>query len=398
MATHTARQAPGRWAWGGITVLFSWALISSSCGGGDGAATPVTPPAPRPARQLTSMEIFAEQTLVRVGQAIGPLVVYGQYDDGTTGTVNVTWTSSDPAIAEVAEDGTVTGIGTGKTTITASFEAFTETIELEVEEPNVRTVRDQPDDFAGPQIHVVYALPSNAEDLNLDRYGDIARSFEHIQAWLVDAIGYRLRLDTHAGELDVSYLRLPFTNMEIRNAGFFEVMDFIYSGIADQVGVRSEKTYAVYYFGESVFGGLGAVQPRLAVTMVDTVTRRQRVLPGRYPEGAGYWEAVMVHELFHTFGAVPTCAPNEGGGFHVTDSGDDLMFAGLYENPADGVGNVAIDVGRDDYFEHGRADCLDTAHNPFWERVAAGRAGSGAAARLRFDAGPGDWPFRCGLH
>ena len=336
--------------------------------------------------------------MIRVGQAIGPLVVYGQYDDGTTGTVDVTWTSSDPAVAEVAEDGTVTGIGTGETTITASFEEFTETLELEVDEPNVRTTRDQPDDFTGPQIHVVYALPSNAEDLNLDRYGDIARSFEQIQDWLVDAIGYRLRLDTHAGELDVSFLRLPFTNMEIRTAGFFDVMSFLHEGIQAQVGARHDKAYAVYYFGESAFGGLGSVEPRLAVTMVDTVTGRPRVLPGRHPEGASFFEAVMVHELLHTFGAVPTCAPNEGRGHHVTDFGEDLMYAGFYENPEDGVGNVAIDVGRDDYFEHGRADCLDAAHSPFWERVGPGRTASSAPASFHFEAGPGEWPIRCGLH
>ena len=69
------------------------------------------------------------------------------------------------------------------------------------------------------------------------------------------------------------------------------------------------------------------------------------------------------------------------------------MYAGFYENPEDGVGNVAIDVGRDDYFEHGRADCLDTAHSPFWERVGAGRAASGAAAGFHFEVGPGDCRF-----
>lgn len=398
MFTYATSGSRRRSACGGAILFVSWALISSSCGGGDGTGTPVTPPAPRPARQLTGFEIFAEQTTIRVGQAIGPLVAYGQYDDGTTGTVTVSWTSSDPAVAEVAEDGTVTGVRVGTATITASFEEFTETIALEVDQANVRTIRDQPDDMAGPQIHVVYALPSDAEDQNLDRYGYIARSFEQIQDWLVDAIGYRLRLDTHGGELDVSFLRLPFTSTEIRSAGFFEVMSFIYEEIAAQIGARNEKTYAVFYFGESVFGGLAAVEPKLAVTMVDTVTRRQRVLPGQHPEGAAYWEAVMVHELLHTFGAVPTCAPHEGRGFHVTDSGDDLMYGGFYENPEDGVGNVAIDVGRDDYFEHGRADCLDTAHNPFWERVAVGREVSGPAKGFHFEAGSGDWPFRCGVH
>ena len=396
--TGTVARSKGVHGWGWGALLLLPVLVSLSCGGGDGAGTPATPQAPAPApRQLIGMEVFAEQTLIRVGQVLGPLVVYGEYDDGTSGTVNVTWTSSDPSVAEVAEDGTVTGGGVGTVTITASFEGFAATLDLEVDEANVRTIRDQPDDFPGPQIHVVYALPSDGEDLNLDRYGDIARSFEQIQDWLMEDIGYRLRLDTHAGELDVSFLRLPFTNQEIRSAGIFEVTSFIYDGIAAHVGLANEKTYAVYYFGASAFGGLANFGLRLATTMADP-QNRTRFLPGRYPDGAAYFEAVMVHELFHTFGAVPRCAPNEGRGFHVTDSGEDLMFAGIYETPAEGVGNVAIDVGRDDYFQHGRADCLDIADSHFWERVGPGRVASGVAKSRRVQLPPRDWPFRCGLH
>ena len=357
--------------------------VSLSCGGGAGAGTPATPQAPRPApRQLIGMEIFAEQRSIRVGQVSSPLVVYGEFDDGTSGTVNVIWTSSDPSVAEVAEDGTVTGAGVGMATITASFEGFTATIELAVDEANVRATRDRPDDFAGPQIHVVYALPSDGEDLNFDRYGDIARSFEQIQDWLMDDIGYRFRLDTHAGELDVSFLRLRATSQEIRATGIFDVVSFIHEGIEAQVGLVQDKVYAAYYFGESTFGGVGHSVLRLGTTMVDP-NYRSRYLPGRYPDGAGYFEQVMVHELFHVFGAVPSCAPNEGLGAHVTDSGEDLMFAGIYEDPADSVGNVAIDVGRDDYFEHGRSDCPDLADSRYWERVGPGRAAAGTPESRR---------------
>ena len=394
----TAAQCCGGYGWGLWALLLFPVLVSLSCGGGDGAGTPATPQAPAPApRQLIGMEVFAEQTLIRIGQVLGPLVVYGEYDDGTSGTVNVTWTSSDASVAEVAEDGTVTGTGIGKATVTASFEGFTATIVLEVDEANVRTIRDQPDDFAGPQIHLVYALASDGEDLNFDRYADVARSFEQIQDWLMDDIGYRLRLDTHAGELDVSFLRLPFTNQEIRGAGIFDVLDFIYEGISAQIGLANEKTYAVYYFGESAFAGLANFGLGIAAMMVDP-TGGARYLPGRYPDGVGYSEEVMVHELFHTFGAVPSCAPNEGLGFHVTDSGEDLMFAGIYEERAEGVRSLVIDVGRDDYFQHGRADCLDIADSHYWERVGPGRAASAVAGSRRLQLPPRDWPFRCGSH
>ena len=58
--------------------------------------SPTTPPPapPRPPRTLTGLEPFAPRTDIRVGQKIGPLVAYGNYDDGTTGTVNAEWTST----------------------------------------------------------------------------------------------------------------------------------------------------------------------------------------------------------------------------------------------------------------------------------------------------------------
>ena len=71
----------------------------------------------------------------------------------------------------------------------------------------------------------------------------------------------------------------------------------------------------------------------------------------------------MVHELFHTMGAVPECAPNEGQGRHVIDDATDVMWAR--------AGNVGwdlteIDVGRDDYYLHGNPGCLDIADSPLW--------------------------------
>ena len=42
----------------------------------------------------------------------------------------------------------------------------------------------------------------------------------------------------------------------------------------------------------------------------------------RFPFAPGF---TMIHELFHTFGAVESCAPNADGGSHVTDDPQDIM-------------------------------------------------------------------------
>ena len=94
-----------------------------------------------------------------------------------------------------------------------------------------------------------------------------------------------------------------------------------------------------------------------------------------------------IHEIIHTFGAVPSCAPNVTPGLHVNDSRLDIMGGGTF------IGSV-LDWGRDDYFKHGRAGCLDIAvSNPYWAP-----APGGSTARLHSRSGGGSWsiPLRCG--
>ncbi len=389
------RMPSEKWFLPGFGLLAAAVLLTLSCGGGENSGTPVAPTTPRPPpRQLTGLEVFVERTQIRVGQAVGPLVAYGQYDDGTTGSVNATWTSSDPAVAEVAEDGIVTGVSAGVVEINATFESFTETVDFEVDEPNPRNTRDQPDDTSGPQIHVVYALPSDVEDGNLDRYGDIARSFAAIQNWLSEDIGYRLLLDTYGGDLDVTFLRLPFTHQEGDGRSGSLVFD-LEQAIRDSIGIAPNKIYAVYYGGRSagVCGSANLGGPVGAVYVHRDGCSNSS--PGMDPEVASTYEGVMVHELLHVYGAVASCAPHQGGGAHVQDDPADVMYAGTEREPR---AEALVDVGRDDYFGHGRADCLDTANSRFWERVESRRAWSPGRRSSHVDIPVADWPLRCELH
>jgi hypothetical protein len=69
---------------------------------------------------------------------------------------------------------------------------------------------------------------------------------------------------------------------------------------------------------------------------------------------------VALHEMLHGIGAVPTCAPRYTtlGGGHVTDP-NDLMYYSAGSQPK------FLDIGRDDYFGHGRTDCPDLARSPY---------------------------------
>ena len=74
------------------------------------------------------------------------------------------------------------------------------------------------------------------------------------------------------------------------------------------------------------------------------------------------WEYtyLFAHELAHLLGAVESCAPNEGRGAHVLDDRRDLLYAGPGRRD---WSNLILDVGRDDYYMHGRSGCRDISEH-----------------------------------
>ncbi len=440
--------------------------VCLSCGQ-DGGSNPVTPPTPAPTpREQTGITIVSPRSDLRVGEVLPLLRAYGQYDDGTTGTVVAAWTSSDPTVAEVSGDGIVTGMGVGPVEVTASLDGFSASVTFAVELPEERSPLDRPDDHDGPQVHVIYAVASDVEDGNLDRYGNIARSMEAIQNWIGAELGYRLLLDTYEGELDVTFLRLPFPSgesapgaspteppqpegddpgdppagesagqaddpgapgvqdpepesrdpgesgaqdpePESEDPGASRVQDPEPEGgdpgvwlvdelervIGETIGIQDHKVYAVYYVGRSD-GLCGSAQVLGRVAAVYVGDACSGSLPGADPEVASTYEAVMLHELFHVFGAAAVCDPQEGAGPHVRDDPLDLMASGPERGPRD---EVVIDVARDDYFGHGRADCPDIAESRFWERIPADFAPAELDRYPLVDVPAADRPLRCEL-
>ena len=368
-----------------ILVLPLFAFVAS-CGGEGVSPTAPPPTPPRPPRHLTEIEPFSPRTDIRVGERVGPLVVYGNFDDGTTGSLDAEWTSSDPEVIAIGEDDFAEGVATGTAVVTAAFEGFEAELDFLVEDPSPRSETDRPDDIGGPQVHFVYAVPSDWADRNRDRFGEIERSVAAIQNWLPEEIGQRLRVDTYEGRPDVSFLRLPFTHQE--GDGFGGNLVSHLRQDASRLGITGDKIPMFYYEGSAIgvcgsafFDGGGAVYVGPGCSGAEV---------GIDEETVSTYEAVMVHELFHVFGAVASCAPNYIQGSHVGDEPADLMYVGLERGFRDE--RTVIDIGRNDYYGHGRPDCLDVSGSRFLEPATGFAAGS-RSVDVRIPAG--DWPLRC---
>jgi hypothetical protein len=234
---------------------------------------------------------------------------------------------------------------------------------------------DRADDVEGFQIHFLYILPSDGVDDFLDVNGKIALSAAAMNSWLEGQTQHRLRFDTYEGELDVSFMRLPYTADEIDNLGT-SVLSLVEYEIKTSGFNASQKLFVVYYDGFFVskegYCGLASYPPDGAgVTAVlllrgynpeyDLVCPRQFTQSEDY---TGYFEMTILHELLHLMGAVPACAPSYTDG-HVNDSTQDLMYY-QYDGSYSPL-YTQLDFGNDDYYGHGNPQCVDLARSIFLE-------------------------------
>ena len=237
-----------------------------------------------------------------------------------------------------------------------------------------RTILDRPDDTSGYQIHAMYVLPSDGTDEQVDLDGSITSSVAAFQEWLEDQTGGRqLREDTYLGSLDITFFRLSRSDADIRSYGGF-VRDQIEFELLAAGFNEPTKIYVVYYGGGSNFScGAGAWPPDiignvaamyLHGTPPDAPPCAVNPLGGPHApgEGLGYFEAGMLHEILHTIGFVPSCAPDHHLRGHVSNDPRDLMYAG----PLPWRSGI-LDVSQKNYYTHGNAECLDLANSIFLE-------------------------------
>lgn len=239
--------------------------------------------------------------------------------------------------------------------------------------PLGRANADRFDDSDSFQVHVIYTVPKDGQDRQRDTNGEIRNSILALQSWFKGQTGgVGLRFDTYDGEPDITFVRLSQTDAELSSAGEY-ALERIEAELTALGFNHPRKLYAVYHDGGNnhTCGG-GAAPPSLVGSAGITFLRGTP--PGappcsNSPLGASltqpsYLDYVMLHEVVHTLGAVPDCAPHlTSVGHHTTDDPADLMYGGNL--PARSPRK--LDANHDDYFGHGRSDCFDLAKSAFLE-------------------------------
>lgn len=226
-----------------------------------------------------------------------------------------------------------------------------------------RSLVDRPDEVEGLQIHPVYVLPPGATDYHLDTSGAIHESLMRVNAWFKEQTGGRtLRLDTIGGKADVTFhpLDAPVPSGSDSNA----VLEHVASRL-QAAGLEHPQKLLLILFGDNLHTDWTGVGGNLRA-LVQVIPTGQWPAPGARFDGL---DKIVAHELLHALGAVPDGAPHRGDGYHATDDPHDVMTA-----RPDRSAPWILDVGRDDYYGHGRADLHDVARSYYWEPVPADAA------------------------
>ncbi len=231
---------------------------------------------------------------------------------------------------------------------------------------------DLPDIVTGPQIHVIYAIPSDGTDNFGAAASLVADDVASITSWWQGQDSTRVpRFDTAAfgGQdcVDISSVKLPDPTSSWASEGAGAAFDNIRLELAGLGFADPYTIYFVYFDGPSVetdVCGTGA---------------------GEFNQPGPWWaviwpagcpgvptDAVGAHELLHALGALPDGAPNACtaatnplGAFpdsgHPCDSPTDVLYPVTNGQP---LNALVLDYNHDDYYGH--SGTWDDIQDSFW--------------------------------
>ncbi len=255
-----------------------------------------------------------------------------------------------------------------------------------------RVTEDRPDLTQDPAVHVMYVLPADGADGQLDTNGVLEDSAGAMNLWLGQQTnGRSLRLDTYldrrTSRLDISFVRLAQTAAQVSESG--DAITAVTNEL-EHLGWTadpSRKRYLVYYEGAAESPGIcGTAYYPLAggfaqwsVVWLGSSSGCQARDFGNPTIGGGMNEAIAWHELFHNEAIVPAAAPHHCWAFtfHLCTAAAGAALDTLDPEAADlmfpfvtfPLRDKVVDRDRDDYYDH-PFPWRDMADSPFLEGTA----------------------------
>jgi hypothetical protein len=327
------------------------ALIAACGGGGDGGT------APPPAATTGSLSVAISGLPTDVA---GSIAVAGP--SGYSSTV----TSAQTLASLVPGSYTLTAAGVSDRSVGYAAPAVTVTVTAGATASGSatyalkilpRSTTNRTDVTALARVKIIYALPSDGTDRNLDTDGSLHRTISSGQRWLASQTANRsFRYDVADGSLDIAFVRLPRTDAVYYSYNG-AIRDSLEKDLKAAGWNQANVLLLVYYDGRHIDRCASAAWPPALVGTVGAVYLKgapnasipcaNNAFAATPTSPPVYLDFVAVHELFHLQGLVSTGAPNHALSGHVGNDPTDLMYAGsLPWRPA------TVDVTKTNYYSN----------------------------------------------
>jgi hypothetical protein len=260
----------------------------------------------------------------------------------------------------------------------SSGDVVTQVSERNFNCPSTRSTVERADSGAPYQLKLLYVVPTDRLDRKLDTNRAICRSAQAQDLWFRNAAGTNFRYDKWNGALDIRFVRLNKSDLQMRgttpNGGVSDGYPYVRDRIEIELNamgvLQDKKLFLVYYDGTSFYGCGGSPWPPTLRGRV--VAMYLNGLPNFNPPcssnvvGAsasqpGYWEYSMLHDTLHGLGFVASAVPGQHSAGHVAAPANDLMYAQRRtgDPPWNISGTVLLDANNDQYFRHTVSGLLD---------------------------------------
>jgi hypothetical protein len=252
----------------------------------------------------------------------------------------------------------------------------------------LQNVDDALDVSTASKFHVLYVRGADSSADVPTALAAIRSEVAALDGWfaLPAQAGRHLNFDrTAGGDLEIDVVTLPqYTRSQLVNWEQTSGYPVLRQLAEDGWGNGQGRRWLVYFDGDREAGPAPSTCG-IAYLQFTTVFMENRcgavngtttvAAVGGFPGGEANAAQVALHEMLHGIGAVPSCAPRyttTGGGHVATKDAMgrdldprldperfDLMYYSAGSQPK------FLDIGRDDYFGHGRTDCPDLANSPY---------------------------------
>lgn len=216
-----------------------------------------------------------------------------------------------------------------------------------------RSTIDRPDELAGYQIRLIYVVPSDRQDGQLDEKGYLNTWISQINNQTKKQIGLTPRFDKFEGKYDIGFLKSKHTVKELST---FEGNDLLLKELPNSETLKLKgigfiidgKTDSLSYCGYAGRPGSSFVAYLGKDCWEDT--------PGYNEREKWTWVAsTILHEWLHNLGVEHTCVE------------DELMHGAGCEAVSTGNMN-SIDAKRENYIRASKSG-VDVSLLPVWEET-----------------------------